>query len=153
MNLLIDASLVKRENGKYHPTFLIADKEETKKTFHHSEKIGRMISDELMKNFARLNRKFSELEISKAYSIDDLSLVLIGSKILDIGLLEDWGVAIFEILKKSRSTKFIPIILMASQLTSEQLEEIASQLGAEGYIPRLFEFDEVDRKIKKSLTK
>ncbi len=88
VNLLIDASLVKRENGKYHPTFLIVDKDETKKTFHHSEKIGRMISDELMKNFARLSRKFTELEISKVYSIDDLSLVLIGSKILDIGLLE-----------------------------------------------------------------
>jgi hypothetical protein len=88
INRLIDASLVKRENGEYHPTFLIVDKEETKKTFHHSERMGRMIADELTKNSGRLNRKFSELEISKAYSIDDLSLVLIGSKILDIGLLE-----------------------------------------------------------------
>jgi hypothetical protein len=88
INWLIDASLVKRENGEYHPTFLIVDKEETKKTFHHSKRMGRMISDELIKNLKGLYRKFSELEISKAYSIDDLSLVLIGSKILDIGLLE-----------------------------------------------------------------
>lgn len=88
VNRLIDASLVKREDGEYHPTFLIVDREETKKTFHHSERMGRMISDELTKNLGRLNRKFTELEISKAYSIDDLSLVLIGSKILDIGLLE-----------------------------------------------------------------
>lgn len=88
INRLIDASLVKRENGAYRPTFLIVDKEETKKTFHHSKRMGRMISDELTRNLGRLNREFSGLEISKAYSIDDLSLVLIGSKILDIGLLE-----------------------------------------------------------------
>jgi hypothetical protein len=88
VNRLIDASLVKRENGKYHPTFLIVDKEETTKTFQHSERTGRMIADELAKNSERLRRKFSELDISRAHSIDDLSLVLIGSKILDIGLLE-----------------------------------------------------------------
>jgi CheY-like chemotaxis protein len=69
--------------------------------------------------------------------------------LLDIDLLEDWGIAIFEILKKTKSTKSIPVILMASQLTSEQLREIAGQLGAEDYVDRLFEFTEVDRKIKK----
>jgi DNA-binding response OmpR family regulator len=69
--------------------------------------------------------------------------------ILDIALLENWGFAVFEILKKTQSTKTIPVILMASQLTSEELREIADQLGAEDYIERLFEFDDVDRKIKK----
>jgi len=68
--------------------------------------------------------------------------------LLDIGLLEDWGVAIFEILKKSGTTRSIPIILMASQLSPEELKEIAAQLGAEDYLPRLFEFDEVNRKIR-----
>ncbi len=68
--------------------------------------------------------------------------------LLDIGLFGDWGVAIFEILRRSGSTMSIPIILMASRLSSEELKEIAVQLGAEDYLPHLFEFDEVDRKIK-----
>lgn len=69
--------------------------------------------------------------------------------LLDIDLLEHWGVAIFKILKRTRSTKSIPVILMASQLTSEELKEIANQLGADDFVADLFEFDEVDRKIKK----
>jgi len=73
--------------------------------------------------------------------------------LLDIGLMEDWGVAIFEILRRSRSTKSIPIILMASQLTPEELKGIADQLGAEDFVSHLFEFAEVDRKIKKVSTK
>lgn len=69
--------------------------------------------------------------------------------LLDIGLIEDWGIAIFEMLRKSNSTKSIPIILMASQLSSEDLRRMAVQLGAEDYLPHLFEFDEVDRKLRK----
>jgi CheY-like chemotaxis protein len=73
--------------------------------------------------------------------------------LLDIDLLEDWGFAIFEILKKTQSTKSIPIILMASQLTTEQLKEVADQLGAEDFVTQLFAFDDVDRKIRKVSTK
>lgn len=88
IDLLIDANLVKKQDRKFYPTFLIVDKAETEKTFHHSQRIGRIIADELAKSWEKLKREFSKLEISKKYAIDDLSLVLIGSKILDIGLLE-----------------------------------------------------------------
>ena len=73
--------------------------------------------------------------------------------LLDIDLIEDWGIAIFEILKRSQGTKSIPIILIASQLTPEELKEVAGQLGAEDYVSQLFEFAEVDHKIKKVSTK
>jgi CheY-like chemotaxis protein len=69
--------------------------------------------------------------------------------LLDIDLLEDWGVAIYEILKKTPGTKSIPIIVMASQLTADELKEIADQLGAEDFVDHVFEFAEVDQKIKK----
>ena len=69
--------------------------------------------------------------------------------LLDIDLLESWGISIFKILRKTRSTKSIPVILMASQLTPEELKEVAGQLGADDFVADLFEFDEVDRKIKK----
>ena len=73
--------------------------------------------------------------------------------LLDIDLLEDWGIAIFKILKKTGSTRSIPIILIASQLAPEELREIAKKLGAEDFVPHLFEFAELDRKLKKASTK
>ena len=85
----------------------------------------------------------------RLFSVKDVQKANPDVILLDIGLLEHWGVAIFEILKKTRSTKSIPIILMASQLTPEELKKITGQLGAEDYVAHLFEFDEVDRKIKK----
>lgn len=69
--------------------------------------------------------------------------------LLDIDLIEDWGITIFDILKKSKGTKSIPVILMASHLNPEELKKVADQLGAEDYVAQLFEFAEVDRKIKK----
>lgn len=88
INLLIDAHLVKKQDGRCLPTFLIVDGEETGKTFQHAEKTGRIIADELTNSREDLKKEFSKLEISRRFSIDDLSLVLIGSKVLDIGLLE-----------------------------------------------------------------
>jgi len=60
INPLIDANLVKKEDEKYYPTFLIVDEEETKKTFHHTEKIGRIIADELSNSLEELEKEFSK---------------------------------------------------------------------------------------------
>ncbi|MFQ6037985.1 MAG: response regulator [Candidatus Aminicenantales bacterium] len=69
--------------------------------------------------------------------------------LLDIGMLEGWGMAVFKILKKSGGTFSIPVILMASDLPAEVLKEMTARLGAEDYVSNLFEFDEVDRAIRK----
>jgi len=88
INLLMDVNLLRKENQKYYPTFLIVSEEETKKTYNHAKEIGRIIADELVKNWETIKEDFAKLNISRKYSIKDLSLVLVGSKILDIGLLE-----------------------------------------------------------------
>jgi hypothetical protein len=41
-----------------------------------------------MKHWKNINNEYAKLSISQKYSIDDLSLTLIGSKLLDIALLE-----------------------------------------------------------------
>ncbi|UCE40906.1 MAG: response regulator [Candidatus Aminicenantes bacterium] len=97
-------------------------------------------------------KEYGYLVISKPprmFNVDHVLEVAPDVILLDIDLLEDWGVAIFEILRKTPSTNSIPIILMASQLTSDELKEIAKQLGAEDFVSHHFEFAEVDRKIKK----
>jgi CheY-like chemotaxis protein len=68
--------------------------------------------------------------------------------LLDIDMLEDWGITVFKILKKSDATMSIPIVLTANQLNSDDLKELASKLGAEAYIPKSEEFEEVIPKIK-----
>ena len=88
IRLLADANLVKKEHGKYSPTFLIVDAAEATNTFNHAKRFGRIIADELVNNLKEIATKFSQLEISEQYTLHELSLVLVGSKILDIGLLE-----------------------------------------------------------------
>jgi len=69
--------------------------------------------------------------------------------LIDIDMLEDWGFFVFKILKRNKDTKCIPIILTGTQLSAEELEDLADQLGAEGYIPSSFKFEEVTQKIRK----
>jgi CheY-like chemotaxis protein len=71
--------------------------------------------------------------------------------LLDIDMLEEWGITVFNILKKSDETTSIPIVLTANQWNSEDLQELAAKLGAEAYIPKSEEFEEVISKIKKIL--
>ena len=69
--------------------------------------------------------------------------------LLDIGMLEDWGVVMFSILKTSDSTMSIPIILMHNQLSPDEMEETTSELGAEDFITNSSEIEDVVNKIQK----
>jgi CheY-like chemotaxis protein len=73
--------------------------------------------------------------------------------LLDIDMLEDWGITVFKILKKSDATMSIPIVLTANQLSPDELRELAAQLGAEAYIAKSAEFEEAIPKIKKIFEK
>jgi hypothetical protein len=89
INLLISASLINEVKGKYSPAFLITNKDETKKTVTHSKIIGRIIADEFIAFWNDVEEKYKQLKISEIYSLEDLSFVLVGSKLLDIALLEE----------------------------------------------------------------
>jgi CheY-like chemotaxis protein len=73
--------------------------------------------------------------------------------LLDIDMLEDWGITVFKMLKKSDATMSIPIVLMANQLSQDELRELAAQLGAEAFIPKSAEFKGAIPKIKKIFEK
>ena len=88
IDLLMKANLVRKENEKYYPTFLIVNESEAEKTYEHAKIFGKIIADELEKNWEELMDDFASLKASQKYSIKELSLILIGSKLLDIGLLE-----------------------------------------------------------------
>jgi DNA-binding response OmpR family regulator len=73
--------------------------------------------------------------------------------LLDIDMLEDWGITVFKILKKSDATMSIPIVLTANQLNPEELKELAAKLGAEAFVPQSEGFEEAIPKIKKFFEK
>ncbi len=81
--------------------------------------------------------------------VDEVKKIKPDLIILDIDMLEDWGFFVFKILKRDKDTKCIPIILTATQLSSDELKDLAEQLGAEGFIPSSFKFDEVTQKIRR----
>jgi len=88
LNLLVEASLVRKDEGVYYPTFFIADKDESYRTFMYAKEVGKLLAGEIKASWDEIEKEFSKLVISQNYSIKDLGFVLVGSKILDIGFLE-----------------------------------------------------------------
>jgi twitching motility two-component system response regulator PilH len=81
--------------------------------------------------------------------VDDVQKKKPDMILLDIDMLEDWGITVFKILKKSDATMSIPIVLTANQLDPDELKKLATRLGAEAYVPQSEGFEEVIPKIKK----
>jgi CheY-like chemotaxis protein len=81
--------------------------------------------------------------------VDDVRKKRLDLILLDIDMLEDWGITVFKILKRSDATMSIPIVLMANQLSPEELRELAAQLGADAFISKSSEFEEAIPEIKK----
>jgi CheY-like chemotaxis protein len=69
--------------------------------------------------------------------------------LLDIDMLEDWGITVFKILKKSDATMSIPVVLTANQLSPDELKELAAQLGAEAYVTESDGLEEIIPEIEK----
>ena len=70
--------------------------------------------------------------------------------ILDIKMPGQDGYTVYRNLKMSTHTMFIPIVFV-SALPPEQVEEKAAELGAEDFIAKPFDSEEVIAKLKKIL--
>jgi hypothetical protein len=81
------ASLVKEENGRYIPTFFIASSSETQKVYSHSKSTGKMLAETLFSQWDELERSYSKLSISSSHPFKEQAFMLVGSRLLDIGLL------------------------------------------------------------------
>jgi len=88
INLLVDANLLQIMEGKINSTFLIVNKEETERTYYYAKEFGKMLADELVNYWEEIESDYLKLDISKKCSLTELSLVLVGSKIMDIALLD-----------------------------------------------------------------
>ena len=82
-----EASLVEELNKSYAPTFFISDRKETEKVFAHSKKTGKTLAKALISRWDKLEQSYSRLSLSRSHSFKELAFMLVGSRILDIGLL------------------------------------------------------------------
>ncbi|NPD88727.1 MAG: hypothetical protein HGN29_08375 [Asgard group archaeon] len=84
---LSDSSLVKKEGNEYLPTFLIVNLDETKLVYEHSKEMGKVLADHTISKWSEIDAVFEKLSISENSSLKDQAFMLVGSRILDIGLL------------------------------------------------------------------
>ncbi len=84
---LLGHNLVKLEEGIYKPDFFISGIDETEKVLLHSKATGEELAEELMKYSDILERSFSELSISGSHTLKDQGFMLIGSRLLDMGVI------------------------------------------------------------------
>jgi hypothetical protein len=84
---LEEIGLVQAGHGWYHPDFFIADRRETEMTYAHSKATGRFLAEVLLSRWSELERSFASLELSRSHSLRDLGFMLVGGRMLDIGML------------------------------------------------------------------
>jgi len=84
---LIESSLVKVENNNYFPDVLIADQNEAEKVYLFTKNIGTELAEALIADWSILENSFLDLSISRSYTLKDQGFMLVGSRILDLGVL------------------------------------------------------------------
>jgi hypothetical protein len=84
---LQDIGLASAHNGSYYPAFFIANRLETEKTYAHARMTGRFLADELLSYWNDLEQSFSTLHLSQSRSFEEIGFMLVGGRILDIGML------------------------------------------------------------------
>ncbi|MFX0091124.1 MAG: hypothetical protein ACFFBD_05115 [Candidatus Hodarchaeota archaeon] len=85
---LIEANLLKKQNGIYSPTFIISDATETRRVTDHAQIIGKKLAEQLLSRWEEIETVYSSLDVSQNYTFKEIGLMLVGSRLLDINLLE-----------------------------------------------------------------
>lgn len=84
---LVEAGLLRQENDRYQPAFFIADEVETRRVFEHAEKRGGQLSDHLLSHWGTLKALYGHLTANQHYDFRSVAFFLVGSIVLDVGLL------------------------------------------------------------------
>jgi hypothetical protein len=85
---LIESSLVRERDGALVPAVLVVDADEAQRVYQHSKELGAMLAEALKEEWDTLENGFSKLSISQSTSLKEQGFMLVGSRILDIGVLD-----------------------------------------------------------------
>lgn len=84
---LQQASLIRRRGDRYAATFLIANGDETTRVRACAASLGVALADILQSHWGELRAAYQELSIADTHPFEEQALMMVGSRILDIGLL------------------------------------------------------------------
>lgn len=87
LNRLLDYCLIEPHGNSYRPTFFIANAAEVQRIVRHAQEIGRIFANQLIRNWNLLEALFNQLSLCKAGAFADYAFILVGDRLLDIGLL------------------------------------------------------------------
>jgi hypothetical protein len=85
---LVEASLARDHDGRYAPTFFIADAEETRRVADHAAETGAVLAACLQEQWDDIEQVYRQLSISRSHTLIQTAFFLIGNLILDTGMLD-----------------------------------------------------------------
>lgn len=87
LNCLLDYCLIESDGNSYRPTFFIANEDEVQRVVAHAQGIGYIFARQLLGDWHRLETLFNQLSLSKIGAFADYAFILVGDRLLDVGLL------------------------------------------------------------------
>lgn len=87
IQVLLDNSLLVREENYYRPNFFIATANEVQRVMAHGEQVGLVLADVLVSQWEALETLYGRLALSKDYPLYEQAMLLVGDHILDVGML------------------------------------------------------------------
>ena len=85
---LIESSLAVDVDGVFRPNVLIATEAEACRVNAHAASIGNRLAERLEQRWDALERDFARLAVSERSNFGELAFLLVGDRILDVGLLD-----------------------------------------------------------------
>ncbi len=77
-----------RTEAGFQPDFLIATRAEVDRVDAHASEVGRQLAERVSSHWTEIDRAYQQLRVSRQFALMDLAFVLVGDRILDVGLLD-----------------------------------------------------------------
>lgn len=88
LDRLVEASLLAVHEGAYRPAFFVADGAETARIDRHARRVGQALAARLLADWPMIAATYATLSVSRQWALADLAFLLVGDRILDVGLLD-----------------------------------------------------------------
>lgn len=84
---LVKANILNKTDKGYFPEILLASEREALNIYNRAEKTARKISETILSSWNKIAKSYNKLNISRTQSLNEIGFMLVGSRILDVGVL------------------------------------------------------------------
>ena len=82
------AHLVAGDGDRPRPAFVVAPAAETRRVAAHADEVGRLLATRLLDRWPAIEAAYRELALAAALPLSEVAFLLVGDRILDVGLLD-----------------------------------------------------------------